>query len=101
MLLTIKLKNMKYKYPVYQPDLSGNELKYITECINTNWISSKGPYVTEFEDKFASYLGVNHATTVSNGTVALHLALLALGIGPGDEVIVPTFTYIASVNCIS
>jgi len=92
---------MKYKYPVYQPDLSGNELKYITECINTNWISSKGPYVTEFEEKFAEYLGVDYATTVSNGTVALHLALLALGIGPGDEVIVPTFTYIASVNCIT
>lgn len=86
--------------PVYQPSLTGNEKKYVNECIDTTWISSKGEYVNKFEESFANYIGVNYATGVCNGTVAVHLALLALGIGPGDEVIVPTFTYIASVNPI-
>ena len=86
--------------PVYQPSLTGNEKKYVNDCLDTTWISSKGKYVTMFEESFAKYVGVKHGALVSNGTVALHLALLALGIGPGDEVIVPTFTYIASVNAI-
>lgn len=90
-----------YKYPVYQPLLGNKEKEYVMDCLDSTWISSKGKYVTAFEDKFAEYIGVNHATTVSNGTVAIHLALLALGIGEGDEVIVPTFTYIASVNAIA
>lgn len=89
-----------YKIPVYQPILIGNEKKYVNECLDSTWISSKGKFVNEFEDKFAKYININHATTVSNGTVAIHLALLALGIGPGDEVIVPTLTYVASVNAI-
>ncbi len=87
--------------PVYQPSLTGNEKKYVNECLDSTWISSKGKYVTEFEKKFSEYIGVRHSTTVSNGTVAIHLALLALGIGEGDEVIVPTLTYIASVNAIA
>lgn len=91
---------MGYKYPVYQPSLNGNEKQYVNDCLDSTWISSKGKYVQEFENKFAAYLNVQNATTVSNGTVALHLALLALGIGEGDEVIVPTLTYIASVNAI-
>lgn len=86
--------------PVYQPSLGGNEKKYTLDCIESSWISSKGKYISEFESKFAEYTQVQHATTVSNGTVALHLALVALGIQPGDEVIVPTFTYIATVNAI-
>ena len=89
-----------YKIPVYQPSLSGNEKKYVNECLDTNWISSKGKFVSLFEEKFANYIGCKHALTVSNGTVALHLALLALGISEGDEVIAPTLTYIASVNAI-
>ncbi len=89
-----------YKIPVYQPSLSGNEKKYVNECLDSTWISSKGKFVIEFEESFAKYVGVKHATTVSNGTVAIHLALLALGIGEGDEVIVPTLTYISSVNTI-
>ncbi|MFT4802645.1 MAG: perosamine synthetase, partial [Flavobacteriaceae bacterium] len=89
-----------YKIPVYQPSLNGNEKKYVNECLDSTWISSKGKFVSEFENSFASYVGVKHATTVSNGTVAIHLALLALGIGEGDEVIVPTLTYISSVNTI-
>ena len=90
-----------YKIPVYQPSLVGNEKKYVNDCLDSNWISSKGKYVSLFEKEFASYVNVNYATGVCNGTAALHLALLALGIGQGDEVIVPTLTYIASVNAIS
>jgi len=88
--------------PVYQPDLSGNEQKYVMECLETTWISSKGRFIDEFEKIFAQHVGENvRAASVCNGTVALHLALHTLGIGPGDEVIVPTFTYIASVNTIA
>jgi perosamine synthetase len=88
------------KIPVYQPSLSGNEKKYVLDCLDSSWISSKGAYLKKFEDEFSKKINVKHATTVSNGTVALHLALLALGVGEGDEVIVPTLTYIASVNAI-
>jgi len=88
------------KIPVYQPILSGNEKKYVNECLDTGWISSKGKFVCKFEQRFSDYIGCKHSITVSNGTVALHLALLALGIGEGDEVIVPTLTYIASVNAV-
>lgn len=86
--------------PVYQPCLNGNEKKYINQCLESGWISSKGEFIDRFETEFAAFLNVNFATTVCNGTVALHLALMALKIGPGDEVIVPSFTYIASVNTI-
>ena len=92
---------MKYKYPVYQPSLKGNEKKYVNECLDSTWISSKGKYVKEFEDSFANYIDVKYATGVCNGTIALHLALITLGIGQGDEVIVPTFTYISSVNTVA
>ena len=91
---------MKYKIPIYQPLLDGNEKKYVNECLDSNWISSKGKFIKEFEDKFSEFLGVKYATGVSNGTTALHLAIETLGIGRGDEVIVPTFTYIASVSSI-
>jgi perosamine synthetase len=88
------------RIPVYQPSLDGNEKRYVMDCLDSTWISSKGKYIAEFEQQFAEYIGVRHAVAVTNGTVALHLALLALGIGDGDEVIVPTLTYIASVNAI-
>lgn len=91
----------KIKYPVYQPSLTGNEKKYVMDCMDTTWISSKGEYLKKFETKFAEFIGIKYATGVSNGTVAIHLALVALGIGEGDEVIVPTFTYIASANPIA
>ena len=87
--------------PVYQPSLSGNEKRYVDECLDSTWISSKGRFITEFERGFAEYTGATYAVAVCNGTVALHLALIALGIGPGDEVIVPTLTYISSANAIS
>lgn len=86
------------KYPVYIPSLSGNEKKYVNECLDTSWISSKGHFVNEFETEFSKYIGVKHSTSVCNGTVAIHLAAASLGLGPGDEVICPSFTYIASAN---
>lgn len=86
--------------PVYQPCLDGREKEYVNQCLDSTWISSKGEFITRFEHDFAKYVDAPFATTVSNGTVALHLALVALGVGPGDEVIVPTLTYIASVNTI-
>ncbi len=87
--------------PVYQPSLLGNEKKYVNECLDSTWISSRGEFIGRFEAAFCDYTGVRHATSVCNGTVAVHLALAALGIGPGDEVIVPTLTYVASVNAIA
>lgn len=92
---------MAYKIQIYQPSLDGNEKKYVNECLDTSWISSRGEFISKFENEFSKFIGVEHATAVSNGTVALHLALVTLGIGPGDEVIVPSFTYIASVSTIS
>lgn len=89
-----------HQIPVAEPSLQGRELEYVSECIRTNWISSQGPFVARFERDFAAYTGAEHALTVSNGTVALHLALVALGIGPGDEVIVPTLTFAASAAAV-
>lgn len=86
--------------PVCEPLLSGNELKYVTDAVSTGWISSTGRYVKEFETAFAAYCGVKHAVAVTNGTVAVHLALVALGVGPGDEVIVPDFTMMASAAAV-
>lgn len=87
--------------PIYQPDLTGKEREYVLACLDSTWISSKGAFIAQFEQAFANYVDTPHATTVSNGTVAIHLALMALGIGPGDEVIVPTLTYIASANAVT
>ena len=87
-------------YPVAVPNLSGNEKKYVMDCVDTTWISSNGKYVTQFEQAYSQWMGVKHALSCCNGTVALHLPLLALGIGPGDEVLVPTLTYIATANAV-
>ncbi len=86
--------------PVCEPMLAGNELKYVTEAVSTGWISSSGKYVTEFENQFSEYCGCKYGIAVCNGTIALHLALIGLGIGKGDEVIVPTFTMIASAFAV-
>lgn len=87
--------------PVYRPDLSGNERAYVLDCIDSSWVSSIGVYISRFEAALSTITGVESAVSVCNGTVALHLALHCLDIGPGDEVIVPAFTYIASVNAIA
>jgi perosamine synthetase len=86
--------------PVAAPVLAGNERRYVNDCLDTNWISSRGKYIDLFEQAFAGFCGVQHAVSCTNGTVALHLALLALEIGPGDEVIVPTLTFVATSNAV-
>lgn len=86
--------------PVCEPTLAGKELEYVSDCIKTNWISSMGGYITRFEELFSNFCGVNHGVSCCNGTAALHLALASLGIGPGDEVILPTFTMVASANAV-
>ncbi len=91
---------MKLRYPISQPKLNRNELNLITRAVKSTWISSTGEYIEEFEAKFAQTVGSKYTITASNGTTALHLALLALGIGPGDEVIVPTLTFVASANSV-
>lgn len=83
---------------IANPILNGNERKYIDECIDTGWISANGRFVREFEEKFAEFCGTRYALACCNGTMTLHLALRALGVGPGDEVIMPTLTYIATAN---
>ncbi|MBL8701849.1 MAG: DegT/DnrJ/EryC1/StrS family aminotransferase [Alphaproteobacteria bacterium] len=88
------------RIPVAEPVLGGNELKYVTECITTNWISSQGTYVRRFEEMLGAMLGAGHVVSASNGTAALHLALLGYGIGAGDEVIVPDLTFAATINTV-
>jgi perosamine synthetase len=85
----------KISVPVNTPLLSGNEKKYISECIETGWISSEGPYVKQFEIGFSSYIGKKHGVCVSNGSAALDIAVQAADIGEGDEVIMPAFTIIS------
>jgi perosamine synthetase len=85
---------------VSEPTLLGNELLYVTDCVQSGWISSKGIYVEKFEEAFADYCRVKHAISTNNGTTGLHLALVALGVMPGDEVIVPNVTYIATANAV-
>ena len=89
----------KYPFiPVNIPLVNGNEKKYLNECIDTGWISSEGPFVNQFEDQFASRVQRNFAVAVSNGTAALDVAVEALRIGSGDEVIIPAFTIISCIG---
>lgn len=81
--------------PVNEPLLGGRELEYVTECVRTGWVSSAGRFISEFEEQWASYCGRRYGVAVSNGTVALQLAVACLGLKPGDEVIMPTFTIIS------
>ena len=86
--------------PVSDPRLDGNELRYLTQCIQSNWISSAGRFVREFEDAFAQMMGCRYGVACSNGTTSLHLALVTFGLGPGDEVVLPAFTMIATANAV-
>lgn len=86
--------------PVAAPDLGGNEERYVVEAIRSSWISSTGPFVDRFETDFAELCGTTEAVGVVNGTAALHLALMALDVRPGDEVLVPSLTYIATANAV-
>ncbi len=87
--------------PVNEPLLNGNEKKYLCECIDTGWISSEGPFVKEFEQKMSATIGRKYGIAVSNGTAALEIAVQALGIGEGDEVIMPTFTIISCAMALT
>ena len=86
--------------PLSVPFIQGNEWKYIKECLDVEWISSVGKYVDFFEQRIAEYTGAKHAVACVNGTAALHIALKLAGVKPGDEVIVPTLTFIAPVNAV-
>lgn len=83
------------------PALIGNEKKYVLDCISSNWISSNGKYIDKFEEKFAKYHGAKYAVSCNSGTAALHIALLALDVKKGDEVITTALTYVATINAIN
>ncbi|OGP51698.1 MAG: hypothetical protein A2Y79_02135 [Deltaproteobacteria bacterium RBG_13_43_22] len=86
--------------PVNEPLLGKEEFNKVVDCLKTNWISSQGKYLTEFEEKFAHYCGGRYGISTTSGTTALHLALASLGIGPGDEVLIPTFTMAATAFAV-
>ena len=88
------------KIYVAEPKLSGREREYVLDCIDSTWISSNGKYITQFEESFAKFCGTKHAIATNNGTTALHLALIAMGLQAGDEVLIPTVTYIATANAV-
>lgn len=87
--------------PVSQPSIGETEIAYVSDAVRSGWVSSLGRYVEDFENQFAIYCGSRYALTVSNGTTALHLALMAAGIKPGDEVIVPDLTFVATANAVA
>ncbi len=89
------------RIPVAVPSLKGNEKKYVEQCLDSTWISSAGEFIGRFEQSFAEFCNVRHAVAINNGTTAIHLALVALGIGEGDEVLIPTLTYIATANAVA
>jgi len=89
-----------YRYPVAEPEIGEEELKNVVEAVKSGWVSSKGKFIEDFENSFAKYVGVKYGVATSNGTVALHLALVALNIGKGDEVIVPDLTFAATINAV-
>ena len=88
------------RIPIVSPNIKGNEFKYLTDAFLSTWISSTGEYINKFEKEFANFVDCKYGVAVSNGTAALHLAMVALGIGQGDEVIVPDFTFAASANAV-
>ena len=87
--------------PVSQPSIGEKELAYVSDAVRSGWVSSLGRYIEEFERRFADFCGTRFAVSASNGTTALHLALLAVGIEKGDEVIVPDLTFIATANAVA
>lgn len=86
--------------PISQPSITQKEIDYVTDAVRSTWISSLGKYIDRFEAEFAAFCGARYAVTTANGTVAIHLALEALGIGPGDEVIVPDLSFVATANAV-
>lgn len=94
------MKTQQRMIPLSMPEISGNEARYVQECIASGWVSSAGPYVPRFEEAFAKRLGVRQALATASGTAAIHAALRVVGVGPDDEVLVPAMTFIASANPI-
>ena len=84
--------------PIFEPQILENERNYVLECIDSGWISSQGRFIPAFEDAFATWNGMKYGVATSSCTTALHLALVALEIGPGDEVLCPDLTFIAPIN---
>jgi len=87
--------------PISRPSITKKEIEYVNKAIKSGWVSSSGEFIDKFENNFAEFCGVKHALAVSNGTTALHLSLIAYGIKPGDEVIIPDLTFIATANAIT
>lgn len=87
--------------PVFEPSITQKEIDYVLDAIKSGWVSSLGRYIYEFENRFAQYIGVKYALTTANGTTALHLGLVSLGIKEGDEVIVPDLTFVATGNAVT
>jgi perosamine synthetase len=93
------MKNINF-FPVSMPSITEKEVSYVNDVMLSGWVSSLGPCIDKFEQEFAKYCGVKYALTASNGTTGLQLALLALNIGAGDEVIVPDLTFVATANAV-
>jgi perosamine synthetase len=91
---------MMYRIPIAEPEIGEEELKNVMEAVKSGWVSSKGKFISEFEERFAEYIGVKYGVATSSGTTALHLALVALGVKKGDEVIIPTLTFVAVANAV-
>ncbi len=88
------------RIPLSEPVLHGDEWKFVKECLDTNWVSSAGPFVTRFEQEVAALAGARHAVAVASGTAALHIALVVAGVGADDEVLMPALTFIAPANAV-
>jgi perosamine synthetase len=99
-LVGITIDRTSQHVQVARPDMTHDEFRSVLDAFLSSWISSKGPYVGKFEHDFATFIGAKHGIAVSNGTVALHLALVGLNVGPGDEVIVPDLTFAATINAV-
>lgn len=100
-IVEVAYYDKRFRLPVAEPVLGEAELIYVTECVRTGWVSSSGKFVKRFEEMFAEFCGSRYAVATSNGTAALHLALLALDVQPSDEVIVPSLTFIATANAVT
>lgn len=100
-ILRSVLADSKGSVPLHEPYFAGQEWEYVKECLDTGWVSSVGKYVDLFEEKLAEYTGVAKAVAVTNGTAALHIALVAAGVEKGDEVLVPALTFVATTNAVA
>lgn len=87
--------------PLHEPDFSGNEWTYVKQCIDTGWVSSVGSFVDRFEKDLQDFTGASHAVATANGTSALHICMLLAGVTPGDEVLVPSLTFVATANAVA